>query len=113
MIALFPPFIDTPIEDRRTLCVECGASHCDSCRIFGDRVSENEKVDRIMNTHAWRCYGHKQLRIGGVTVKRRYYKCTRCKSFGIPRHMCKDTYPNEKTRWHPVNGSVLAPCCIE
>lgn len=104
----FPPFIDAPVDYymKRAQCPHCGARHCDSCRIFGDRIPE----DDAMKTHAWRCYGKKHLRVGGVNVKRRYYRCTRCTSFGIPRQMCKDTYPNDKERWHPLNGSVLAPC---
>jgi len=91
-------------------CGWCGTKWCDSCRIFADRVSCEDEVSEAMNTHSWRCYGQKNLKRGGVMISRKYYKCTKCTSFGLKRRVCRDTYPNNKVRWHPVNGSVLAFC---
>lgn len=91
-------------------CSSCGIPSCDSCRIFGDRLPKKE-IEDAMETHMWRCYGQKKIVKGGVTISRKYYKCLRCKTFGkFTRRVCRDTYPNKKVHWHPLVGSVLAPC---
>lgn len=91
-------------------CGYCGVTWCDSCRIFADRVPNDDVGVDALKTHAWRCYGEKNVKMGGVTISRKYYKCTRCTSFGLKRRVCRDTYPNDKVRWHPMNGSILAFC---
>lgn len=105
----YPPFIDMPIAwtTRRTKCEFCGIRQCDSCRIFGERKTSNESV---LKTHKWKAYGLKTVEIDGVKVKRRYYKCKRCTSFGLPRSMMEDTYPDGRIHRHSLNGSMLAPC---
>lgn len=92
------------------MCETCGIPWCDACRIFGDRSPPEDEVSRSMKTHKWRCYGHKNIKMGSEIINRRYMKCTKCKNLGIARRVYRDTYPNKSVRWHPITGSVLAPC---
>ncbi|AUT19182.1 hypothetical protein DSLPV1_211 [Dishui lake phycodnavirus 1] len=91
-------------------CEWCGVLMCDSCRIFRDRIPCDKEVEQAIRTHKWKCYGQKNIMLGGYNIKRKYYKCKQCTSFGLTRRVCRDTYPNAKVRWHPLIGSVLAPC---
>lgn len=94
-------------------CDTCGIIWCDSCRIFSDRVLEENLVSAAVKTHVWRCYGQKKIRHGEQEIRRKYFKCTKCKIFGLTRRVCRDTYPNDKVRWLSINGSILAPCSAQ